>query len=205
MDAVELKVVLLGNPGVGKTALVCRYLYDNFGDTTSTIGASFAMKRIEAGGAPLNVGIWDTAGQERFDSLSSFYCRGARAALVVFDMTDRASFDACRSKWMKKVQSEAEPGCRICIVGTKADLVGGNEEGGGSARAVSEEEAQSLARKHDADLFYTSAKVGEGISEPFERTVQRYNEERTQATSDTQRVTIGVSRDANGRQRGTCC
>lgn len=54
-----------------------------------TIGASFAMKKVEAGGRPCNLGIWDTAGQERFDSLSSFYCRGARAAIICFDLTDK--------------------------------------------------------------------------------------------------------------------
>merc|ERR1711998_300853 len=80
METVDLKLVLLGQPGVGKTCLVYRYLYNTFGETISTIGASFAMKKVDAGGVSCNLGIWDTAGQERFDSLSSFYCRGARAA-----------------------------------------------------------------------------------------------------------------------------
>ena len=93
-----------GQPGVGKTCLVYRYLYNTFGETISTIGASFAMKKVELdGGRPCNLGIWDTAGQERFDSLSSFYCRGARAAIICFDLTDRASFECLQSKWVKKV------------------------------------------------------------------------------------------------------
>jgi len=123
MEVVDLKLVLLGQPGVGKTCLVYRYLYNTFGETISTIGASFAMKKIESNGRPCNLGIWDTAGQERFDSLSSFYCRGARAAIICFDLTDRASFECLQSKWVKKVLDEAEPGCHICIVGTKLDLV----------------------------------------------------------------------------------
>mmetsp|Transcript_37875 Transcript_37875/g.126724 ORF Transcript_37875/g.126724 Transcript_37875/m.126724 type:complete len:162 (-) Transcript_37875:354-839(-) len=103
MEVVDLKLVLLGQPGVGKTCLVYRYLYNTFGETISTIGASFAMKKIESNGRPCNLGIWDTAGQERFDSLSSFYCRGARAAIICFDLTDRASFECLQSKWVKKV------------------------------------------------------------------------------------------------------
>ena len=124
METVDLKLVLLGQPGVGKTCLVYRYLYNTFGETISvcthaataiasactgvgcrlrardtesavcaraqTIGASFAMKKVEDAGRPCNLGIWDTAGQERFDSLSSFYCRGARAAIICYDVTDRA-------------------------------------------------------------------------------------------------------------------
>ena len=92
-----------GQPGVGKTCLVYRYLYNTFGETISTIGASFAMKKVELdGGRPCNLGIWDTAGQERFDSLSSFYCRGARAAIICFDLTDRASFECLQQKWIRK-------------------------------------------------------------------------------------------------------
>ena len=61
--------------------------------------------------------------QERFDSLSSFYCRGARAAIICYDLTDRASFESLQGKWVKKVMEEAELGCHICIVGTKLDLI----------------------------------------------------------------------------------
>lgn len=181
MDSVDLKLVLLGNPGVGKTAIVCRFLYNNFGETTSTIGASFALRRIEAGGAACNVGIWDTAGQERFDSLSSFYCRGARAALIVYDCTDRASFDAVQTKWIHKVEAEAESGCHICIVGTKADLV----RSGGSTAVVPAEEVAALARKYNADVFETSAMDGDGIAETFVCAVQRYHERQAQRTEQT--------------------
>ena len=73
-----------------------------------------------------------SAHQERFDSLSSFYCRGARAAIICFDLTDRASFEIIQSKWIKKVADEAEQGCHICLVGTKADLV----HAGSATRAV---------------------------------------------------------------------
>ena len=81
------------------------------------------MKKVEANGRACNLGIWDTAGQERFDSLSSFYCRGARAAIICFDLTDRASFEVLQHKWIRKVTAEAEAGCHICLVATKLDMV----------------------------------------------------------------------------------
>ena len=63
------------------------------------------MKKVETeSGRPCNLGIWDTAGQERFDSLSSFYCRGARAAIICYDLTDRASFECLQQKWIRKVK-----------------------------------------------------------------------------------------------------
>jgi len=82
----------------------------------------------------------DTAGQERFDSLSSFYCRGARAAIICFDLTDRASFEALQTKWIKKVLEEAEQGCHICLVGTKLDLV----QSGMATRAIGKEVRASV-------------------------------------------------------------
>ena len=112
---VTFVCVRAGQPGVGKTCLVYRYLYNTFGETISTIGASFAMKKVDTdSGRPCNLGIWDTAGQERFDSLSSFYCRGARAAIICFDLTDRTSFECLQQKWIRKVTEEAEVGCHIC-------------------------------------------------------------------------------------------
>lgn len=172
METVDLKLVLLGQPGVGKTCLVYRYLYNTFGETISTIGASFAMKKVEpAHGRPCNLGIWDTAGQERFDSLSSFYCRGARAAIICFDLTDKASFDSLSTKWIRKVLDEAEQGCHMCIVGTKLDLI----NAGQATRAVGKEEVAALAQKHHADHFETSAKAGDGVAQIFEKIVDHYH------------------------------
>jgi len=196
METVDLKLVLLGQPGVGKTCLVYRYLYNTFGETISTIGASFAMKKVEpAGGRPCNLGIWDTAGQERFDSLSSFYCRGARAAIICFDLTDRASFECLVTKWIRKVLDEAEQGCHMCIVGTKLDLI----QAGTATRAVSTEEVEKLAQKHAAHVFETSAKQGEGVSNIFETIVDQYHK----------RANYGDGRQAGlapaTKKSGGCC
>lgn len=178
METVDLKLVLLGQPGVGKTCLVYRYLYNTFGETISTIGASFAMKKVTPpqGGPACNLGIWDTAGQERFDSLSSFYCRGARAAIICFDLTDRASFESLATKWIRKVTDEAEAGCHICLVGTKADLIAS----GAASRAVKQEEVDALAAKHRADVFQTSAKQeAGGVGEIFSCIVAKHNSSST--------------------------
>lgn len=197
METVDLKLVLLGQPGVGKTCLVYRYLYNTFGETISTIGASFAMKKVEANGRTCNLGIWDTAGQERFDSLSSFYCRGARAAIICFDLTDRSSFECIQTKWIKKVADEAENGCHICLVGTKADLVQMQI----ATRAVRKEEVDALAAKHHADVFETSAKAGQGVGDIFQCIVTHYQNRAQAADSDSRNR--GLQQGA--QQKQGCC
>jgi len=199
METVDLKLVLLGQPGVGKTCLVYRYLYNTFGETISTIGASFAMKKVEVAGRPCNLGIWDTAGQERFDSLSSFYCRGARAAIICFDLTDRTSFECLQNKWIKKVTEEAEAGCHICLVGTKFDLIQAQQ----NLRAVRQEEVQALAAKHSAHVFETSAKVGTGVGEIFERIVEQFHA-RVQ-TGDGDRGQRGQNLGGAQQKPNGCC
>eukprot|EP00697_Spironema_sp_BW2_P012821 gnl/Spiro4/29480_TR14438_c0_g1_i1.p1 gnl/Spiro4/29480_TR14438_c0_g1~~gnl/Spiro4/29480_TR14438_c0_g1_i1.p1 ORF type:complete len:213 (+),score=28.49 gnl/Spiro4/29480_TR14438_c0_g1_i1:117-755(+) len=178
MNRIDLKLVLLGQPAVGKTCLVHRYLSNEFGETKTTLGASFALKQYAIGGDTdkmLNIGIWDTAGQERFDSLSSFYCRKAGSALVCYDITSRASFDDVR-KWINKVREEADPDCIVLLVGTKLDLVLEQPE----LRKVEFSEAETFAKKIGADVFETSAKTGVNIGEVFDRVVARFQERREQ-------------------------
>jgi len=201
METVDLKLVLLGQPGVGKTCLVYRYLYNTFGDTISTIGASFAMKKVEANGRPCNLGIWDTAGQERFDSLSSFYCRGARAAIICFDLTERASFESLQQKWVRKVIDEAEQGCHICIVGTKLDLIQAQM----ASRAVSKEEVDALAAKHNANVFETSAKAGTGVGDIFQCVVEHFHARVQSSDGDGRARGMAVGTGATPKQQGGCC
>lgn len=141
----------------------------------------------------------DTAGQERFDSLSSFYCRGARAAIICYDLTDRASFESLSTKWIRKVTEEAEAGCHICLVGTKADLV----QSGAASRAVKPEEVEALASKHRADVFQTSAKAeAGGVGDIFSCIVAKHNARAAAADGSTARG--GLPGGANPVKSGCC-
>ncbi|XP_055007340.1 ras-related protein Rab-31 [Boleophthalmus pectinirostris] len=84
----ELKVCLLGDTGVGKSSIVCRFVQDHFDHNISpTIGASFLTKTVPSGNELHKFLIWDTAGQERFHSLAPMYYRGSAAAVIVYDIT----------------------------------------------------------------------------------------------------------------------
>eukprot|EP00470_Lotharella_oceanica_P016312 CAMPEP_0170198520 /NCGR_PEP_ID=MMETSP0040_2-20121228/68819_1 /TAXON_ID=641309 /ORGANISM="Lotharella oceanica, Strain CCMP622" /LENGTH=226 /DNA_ID=CAMNT_0010448521 /DNA_START=316 /DNA_END=996 /DNA_ORIENTATION=- len=165
---VDLKVILLGHKAVGKTSMFNRYVYDEFGKTAMTIGAYFAMKQCKIGGNKVyNLAIWDTAGEEKFDSLTNFYCRNARAALVCYDITNRASFTGIQ-KWVDKVKQEADPNCAMLIVGNKLDLV----EGRSKSELVELSEVQKYAEPLGAKVIEVSAKTGHNISKIFEQVVE---------------------------------
>ncbi|XP_045140407.1 ras-related protein Rab-24 isoform X2 [Echinops telfairi] len=120
---VDVKVVMLGKEYVGKTSLVERYVHDRFlvGPYQNTIGAAFVAKVMSVGDRTVTLGIWDTAGSERYEAMSRIYYRGAKAAIVCYDLTDSSSFERAKF-WVKELRS-LEEGCQIYLCGTKSDLL----------------------------------------------------------------------------------
>ena len=107
--------------------------------------------------------IWDTAGQERYRSIASSYYRGAVGALLVYDITDRESFNHV-PMWLKEVEENAEKDCLIMLVGNKMDL---SEE-----RSVFVRDGRSFARKHGLAFIETSALDATGVDTAFQRILQ---------------------------------
>ncbi|CCM04800.1 uncharacterized protein FIBRA_06993 [Fibroporia radiculosa] len=120
---IDAKIVIMGNTGVGKTSLLHRYTQNKFDpkNTTSTTGALFVTKKIYVDGIKVRLQLWDTAGQERFRSMAPMYYRGANAALLLYDITNAASFDDVRG-WLEELKKNCSPDLIIYIVGSKADL-----------------------------------------------------------------------------------
>lgn len=97
---VDSKLVILGQTNVGKTSITMRYCHNSFSTPTSaTIGASFLQKRLVVDRTKMTLQIWDTAGQERFRSMAPMYYRNARAAILVFDLTQESTFTKLR-EWL---------------------------------------------------------------------------------------------------------
>lgn len=123
-----VKVIVVGNGGVGKSSMTSRYCRGVFTSTyKKTIGVDFLEKTIEvdeSGGETVKLMIWDTAGQEEFDALTASYYRGTGACALVFSTVDRASFENIE-KWKKKVEDECGP-VVMCLVQNKVS-------GGGKA------------------------------------------------------------------------
>ena len=159
------KIVLLGDSGVGKSNLVFRFTKNEFNkDSKSTIGVEFATKTVQIEDDKLvKAQIWDTAGQERYRSIASSYYRGAVGALLVYDVTDRNSFNHV-PMWLKEVEENAEKDCLIMLVGNKMDL---HEQ-----RTVFVRDGRSFARKNGLAFIETSALDATGVDTAFQRILQ---------------------------------
>lgn len=117
------KIVLIGNSSVGKSSLLLRFADDIFEDTyISTIGVDFKIRSLELDGKTIKLQIWDTAGQERFRSISHTYYRGAHGIIIIYDITDKKSFDDVVT-WLSEIESYGNENVRKLIIGNKIDLI----------------------------------------------------------------------------------
>lgn len=159
----KYKIVFLGEQGVGKTSLITRFMYDTFDDNyQATIGIDFLSKTMYLDDKTIRLQLWDTAGQERFRSLIPSYIRDSHVAIVVYDVTNRKSFEYI-DKWIEDVRVErGEENVILVVVGNKSDLV---EE-----RQVSTEEGERKAQVLNAKLFIeTSTKAGFNVKTLFKK------------------------------------
>ena len=161
-NVLSCKIVLLGESGVGKTCIISRYINQVFeGNTISTNGASYAAKTLhfEDYDKSLKVEIWDTAGQEQYRSLTKIFYKDATAAILVYDITRKKSFDEIKNYWYKQLLDCAPSDIVVGLAGNKADLF--------DREQVSEEEAKEFAKEIKAIFRPTSAMTAIGIDELF--------------------------------------
>jgi small GTP-binding protein len=158
----EIKIVLLGNSGVGKTSILTRVELGRFETRVRpTVGVGASHLRLpNPKGGTVEFAVWDTAGQDQFRTLVPMYFRGAAAAIVTFSLADRKSFDDL-DEWVQMLH-EFAPDCEIGLVGNKADLE--------DERAVQYPEAEQKSIQIGAGFYIeTSAANGQGCPEIFSR------------------------------------
>jgi len=190
---VDLKVVLLGKEYGGKTSVVERFIHERFNENLpyqNTIGAAFGAKSVSAHGKSVVLGIWDTAGSERYEAMSRIYYRGAKAAIVCYDLTDDASWDRARF-WVQEVKAHEES-CKVYLCGTKRDLLKEVRGGEGRERAMDYHDITDYADSIMADYFETSSKTGENIYELFTKIASDFvtNIEETKIEEDPDKVEL---------------
>jgi len=160
------KLLIIGDAGVGKSSILLRFTDDSFDDhIQSTIGVDFKVKHMDVRDKRVKLTVWDTAGQERFRTLTSSYYRGAQGVVLVYDVTQRDSFENLE-QWLKEVKlhtSESGEGVVKLLVGNKIDL----------DRKVSREEAEDWARSQGMMFLEASAKTKLGIRQCFLEVVQK--------------------------------
>lgn len=154
-----MKLLMVGDSGVGKSCLLLRFVDDKFNPSfITTIGIDFKIKTIELNGAKIKLQIWDTAGQERFRTITTAYYRGAMGIIIVYDVCDQNSFDRVET-WYKTVQQHAKDDAQVIIVGNKCD----EEEG----RVISTQQGEQLAESLGVPFIEASAKTGVNVSDVF--------------------------------------
>lgn len=152
---------MLGDTGVGKTCLLLRYAEDEFSPRfITTIGIDFKLKMVNVDGTIVKLQIWDTAGQERFRTITVSYFKGAQAMMLVYDVTDRKSFDSI-SVWISQVNEYADEGVQLVLVGNKCEVADEDRE-------VSFQDGQDLAARVGCPFLEVSAKENINVEEAFQ-------------------------------------
>ena len=187
----EIKTILVGDSGVGKTSIATRAADNAFQHNLSpTIGASAFSFDVDSATGPISFNLWDTAGQDTFRNIIPLYFRGAHAAIVVFDLTNKDSFDHLAT-WVDLVKEHTQPNIAIVIVGNKSDM---------SERCVSTDEAMSFTQSVGA-AFYTetSAMTGQSVHEVFQDLAEM---ETLKSHREQAKVTLRLDEPT---QQNQCC
>ena len=116
------KLILIGDSCVGKSNILLKYLKNEFDpNSRATVGVEFGTKNIIINNKKIKIQIWDTAGQERYRSITSAYYKGAKGALIVYDITRKCTFDNI-DKWISDLKLNGDKNICIVILGNKSDL-----------------------------------------------------------------------------------
>ncbi|XP_003222718.1 ras-related protein Rab-18-B [Anolis carolinensis] len=159
-----LKLLLIGDSGVGKSSLLLRFTEDQFEPYRKpTIGVDFKIKKVIVGDLPLQVAIWDTAGQERFRTLTPSYYRGAQGIILVYDVTRRETFLGLES-WLQELEVFTKKEVVKILVGNKIDE---------TRHEVERREGLRFARRHSLLFAEASAKMKYGVQNIFDEVVIR--------------------------------
>lgn len=188
--------MLIGDSGVGKTCLLVRFKDGAFlsGNFISTVGIDFRNKVVDVDGTKVKLQIWDTAGQERFRSVTHAYYRDANALLLLYDVTNKSSFDNIRA-WLTEINEYAQEDVVIMLLGNKADMT--------SERLIKTEDGEKLAKDHNVAFMETSAKTGLNVDLAFMAVARDLKMKKTRQPSDP-RFNVADYVDQEKKTAGCC-
>ncbi|KAK4509669.1 uncharacterized protein ATC70_006971 [Mucor velutinosus] len=197
---VLLKVIILGDSGVGKTSLMNQYVNKKFsGQYKATIGADFLTKEVMVDDKLVTMQIWDTAGQERFQSLGVAFYRGADCCVLVYDVNNNKSYESL-GQWHDEFLVQASPrdpdNFPFVVLGNKVDV----DE---SKRMVSQKRAMAFSQaKGNIPYFETSAKDAINVEQAFQTIAKNALQQETDVelyseVSDPIRIDSDNNRDYN--------
>ena len=185
------KYIIIGDPSVGKSNLLMKFAHNKFTEEyQATIGVEFAAKNIEFDQKTYRIQIWDTAGQENFRSITRAYYKNSVCAMVVYDITNRDSFENIQS-WIEDIRTQSPKTVLIILIGNKIDL--------DDRRVISYDEGNEFAIKNGLIFGETSAKTGEGIEQIFKKSAQDIAKKMNENYYDLNSETCGIKKGNKGK------
>ncbi|KAK6102513.1 Ras-related protein Rab-18-B [Brugia pahangi] len=182
-----LKILIIGESGVGKSSLMLRFVDDTFDpEIAATIGVDFRVTSMMVNQNRVKLAIWDTAGQERFRTLTPSYYRGAQGVICVYDVSNRQTFERL-SHWMNEVDTYSTKTDAVkMLIGNKIDI---------SSREVTREEGLEFAKRHRMLFIEASAKTREGVQCAFEELIEKVLQTPGLWDSDRSAFALGAAAD----------
>ena len=202
------KIVLIGDSAVGKTNILSKYLTDQFDpDSKSTVGVEFGTKNFKVDNNIVKVQIWDTAGQERYRSITNAYYKGAKGALVTYDITNKKSFENL-DRWMSDLKTNGDDNISIILLGNKTDLE--------DKRVITTVEGKNKAEFYKCFFMETSALNGSNIEKAFNELIMDVYKNNHETFEKQANVQINTDKTINldkgkmdennkNKERGWCC
>ena len=159
------KLILIGDSCVGKSNILLKYLKNQFNkNSKTTVDVEFDTKNIIINNKRIKIQIWDTAGQERYRSITSAYYKGAKGALIVYDITRKNTFDNI-DKWITDLKLNGDKNICIIILGNKSDLI--------DKREINKNDGIKKAEMYKTAFLETSALNGDNISKAFDELIEQ--------------------------------
>ncbi len=197
--SVFFKILLIGDLGVGKSCVILRYVEGDFpGNIMSSIGVDFKTKQIDLDDRLIKLQIWDTAGHEKFRTITTSYYKSAHAIIILYDITQKASFDHIRN-WITEIDKFGKQGVLKVIVGNKLDME--------NNRKITKEAAENLALKYGIKLWEVSAKDNTNIEEMFLDTIKTLLEKNSKIISEgsSMATNIQLNKNVKNKKNKKCC
>ena len=160
---IKMKICLLGDGGVGKTSLVYRFIQNRFStDFKSTLGVNLLKHEVTIDNLRITAQLWDLGGQDKYEGLRKLYLDGSQGALLVFDKTNKSSFDNLE-KWVKSFR-DLRGDKPMILIGNKLDLK--------EFITIDDPTAKSYADSNNMEYLSTSAKTGEQVETAFKSLIK---------------------------------
>ena len=195
-----LKIIILGSSQVGKTSILNRYFNNEFKENMlSTIGIDFKTKFFKFDGNKVKFNYIDTAGEEKFRAISVNYLKGTNGVILVFDLTNKETFDLI-GNWIEDIEQNNQSDIGKILFGNKSDIL--------DSKQVSLEDAEHLADKLGCKYYEGSAKTGQNINEALDEIAKiAYDYYKNSDKRDSIRISSDVSNDNNKNEEKTqqCC